>query len=130
MKKKPDNVADNPMAMPFGTNVGAPAFSVPDVAGYKKEIAAEASHRFHQRYEEIEQDFNELVEQAEYNDRILNADIHFKPLIGEIYHLYRTETNEYVSMISPQEWGESYMSNKEHIGAFKLKADNVWEKVS
>ena len=51
--KKPDNVADNPLATPYGTNVAAPAFTIPDIAGYRKEQAVEASHRFHQKYIEI-----------------------------------------------------------------------------
>lgn len=129
MKKKPDNVVDSPLTMPYGTNVGAPAFQVPDVAGYKKELAAEASHRFHQRYNEIEQEFKELVDQAQYNDRILNAYLSFKPNIGEIYHLYEQEGSDFVSMLSPQDWGESYMKNKSFVGSFKLKADNVWERI-
>lgn len=127
--KKPDNVADNPLSMPYGTNVSAPAFTIPDVDGYKKEQAAEASHRFHQRYQELEDQYNELIDQAMYNDRILRAEISFKPIIGNTYHLYEQYGNDFVSMLSPEDWGESYMANKTHVGAFKLKSDNVWEKV-
>ena len=60
MKKKPDRVADSPMTTPYGTDVAAPAFTVPDVQGYKKAQAAEASHRFHQRYEELETAMQEI----------------------------------------------------------------------
>ena len=31
MKKKPDNVADKPNILPYGTNVGAPAIKPNDV---------------------------------------------------------------------------------------------------
>lgn len=124
--KKPDRVADNKRTMAYGDNVAAPAFTVPDVDGYKKAQAAEASHRFHQRYEELEQQMSELMNQAQYNDRLLNASIAFKPIIGQVYYLYCKNKQDYISMISPEEWGNSYMQNQEFAGAYKILADNVW----
>jgi hypothetical protein len=130
MKKKPDKVADSPMTTPYGTNVGAPAFTVPDVQGYKKGQAAEASHRFHQRYEELEQQMQELMTQAQYNDRLLNANIAFKPIIGQIYYLYNKDEKDFISMVSPEEWGTEYMSKQTFIGAYKILSDNVWIETS
>ena len=128
-KKKPDNVSNNPMATPYGTNVSAPAFTLPDVQGYKKAQAAEASHRFHQRYAELETAMQELMTQAQYNDRLLNAGIAFKPIIGRVYHLYNKDDRDFISMISPLEWGETYMKNQTYAGSYKILADNVWIEV-
>lgn len=128
-KRKPDRVADNPMTTPYGTNVSAPAFTVPDVAGFKKEQAAEASHRFHQRYEELEQAMAELMTQAQYNDRLLNAAMAFKPIIGRVYYLYSKDEKDFISMVSPQEWGDTYMQKQTYIGAYKILADNAWIEV-
>ena len=125
-KRKPDRVADSPMTTPYGTDVAAPAFTVPDVQGYKKAQAAEASHRFHQRYEELETAMQELMTQAQYNDRLLNANIAFKPIIGQIYYLYNKDDKDFISMISPVEWGTEYMSKQTFVGAYKILADNVW----
>jgi hypothetical protein len=130
MKKKPDKVADSPMTTPYGTNVGAPAFTVPDVQGYKKGQAAEASHRFHQRYEELEQQMQELMTQAQYNDRLLNANIAFKPIIGQVYYLYNKDDKDFISMVSPEEWGTEYMSKQTFVGAYKILSDNVWIETS
>jgi len=127
--KKPDRVADNPMSTPYGTNVSAPAITVPDVKGYRKEQAVEASHRFHQRYAELESEMQQLMTQADYNDRLLNAGLAFKPIIGRIYYLYSKDGQDSISMISPQEWGESYMQHKRFAGAYKILADNVWIEV-
>lgn len=128
--KKPDRVADNPMATPYGTNVSAPAFTVPDVQGYKKEQAAEASHRFHQRYHELEQAMAELMTQAQYNDRLLNAKMAFKPMIGKVYYLYEhADRGDYISMLSPEEWGYRYMKAQKFVGAYKILADNAWIEV-
>ena len=128
-KRKPDRVADNPMTTPYGTNVSAPAFTVPDVVGYKKAQAAEASHRFHQRYAELETAMQELMTQAQYNDRLLNAGIAFKPIIGRVYHLYNKDKKDFISMVSPAEWGEAYMQNQTFVGSYKILADNVWIEV-
>ena len=117
------------MTTPYGTNVSAPAFTLPDVQGYKKGQAAEAGHRFHQRYEELETAMQELMTQAQYNDRLLNADIAFKPIIGQIYYLYAKEEKDFISMISPSEWGASYMQTQTFIGSYKILADNVWLEI-
>jgi len=129
MKKKPDRVADNPMTTPYGTDLSAPAFTIPDVAGFKKAQAAEASHRFHQRYAELETAMTELMNQAQYNDRLLNANIAFKPIIGRVYYLYNKNDRDFISMVSPLEWGEAYMKNQSFIGSYKILADNVWIEV-
>lgn len=129
MTKKPDRVADSPMTTPYGTDVAAPAFTVPDVQGYKKAQAAEASHRFHQRYEELEQAMQELMTQAQYNDRLLNASMAFKPIIGQVYYLYSKDGKDFISMVSPDEFGESYMREKTFVGAYKILADNAWIEV-
>ena len=117
------------MTTPYGTNVSAPAFTVPDVKGFKQGQAAEASHRFHQRYEELEQAMQELMTQAQYNDRLLNANIAFKPIIGRVYHLYSKDDKEFISMVSPEEWGNTYMEKQTFIGSYKILADNVWIEV-
>ena len=129
-KRKPDRVADSPMTTPYGTDLSAPAFTVPDVAGFKKEQAAEASHRFHQRYEELEQAMQDLMTQAQYNDRLLNANMAFKPIIGSTYFLYNKDNEDFISMVSPEEFGESYMREKTFIGAYKILADNAWIEVN
>lgn len=128
-RRKPDKVADTPMTTPYGTDLSAPAFTVPDVAGFKKEQAAEASHRFHQRYEELEQAMQELMTQAQYNDRLLNAGMAFKPIIGQVYYLYNKDGADFISMVSPEEFGESYMREKTFVGAYKILADNAWIEV-
>ena len=127
--KKPARVADNKLTMPYGDNVAAPAFTLPDVQGYKQGQAAEASHRFHQRYQELETAMQDLMTQAQYNDRLLNAKIAFKPSIGQIYYLYNKDNKDFISMVSPEEWGAEWMSKQTFIGAYKILADNVWLEV-
>ena len=68
----------------------------------------------------------ELMTQAQYNDRLLNANIAFKPIIGQVYYLYNKDSSDFISMVSPVEWGYEYMRKQTFVGAYKILADNVW----
>jgi hypothetical protein len=57
---------------------------------------------------------------------LLNASIAFKPIIGQVYYLYNKDDKDFISMISPAEWGTDYMSKQAFVGAYKILADNVW----
>ena len=48
-KKKPDNVADNPGILPYGSNVGAPAIKSTDVDTWKNEKVVKTNHYFETR---------------------------------------------------------------------------------
>ena len=52
-KKKPDNVADNPNSLPYPTNVGAPAFTIPDVLKHKNERGVNATHLLETKFEDL-----------------------------------------------------------------------------
>ena len=57
MSKKPDNVADNPGLLPYGSNVGAPAIKQEDVSLWKNEKVNKTNQYFHTRYEEIKEEY-------------------------------------------------------------------------
>jgi len=121
--KKPDNVVVNPMSMPYPTNVGAPAFTVPDVLGRKKERGANATHQLETKFDQLKQEYFKLCQLAEDTDLVYSARCNFNPVVGKTYHLYRGETDTFLSMISPEEW------DKECLGSFRLTAEHTWERV-
>ncbi len=45
-KKKPDNVADNPGILPYGSNVGAPAIKPTNISSWKEEKVISTNHYF------------------------------------------------------------------------------------
>ena len=53
MSKKPDNVADNPGILPYGSNVGAPAIKPTDINNWKDRRIVSANHYFETRFDEI-----------------------------------------------------------------------------
>ena len=122
-KKKPDNVVANPMSMEYPTNVGAPAFTIPDVLGRKKERGTNATHQLKTKFDQIKEEYFKLVKLAEDTDLVYNAKCNFNPVVGNIYHLYQGDKEIFLSMIEPEKW------NKEWLGSFKLTAEHTWERV-
>ena len=125
--KKPDRVADNKSTMPYGDSVGAPAITEVDTTGYRLMKSKEASAKLRGRYEELQEEFRQLVATSEDTKRMYDATVSFVPIIGHIYHLYRRENGEeWVSMIAPEEFGTYY---HEYIGSYRLATDSVWIRV-
>lgn len=124
--KKPDNVADHPNAMPYPTNVGAPAFTIPDVLGNKKDRGSTATHHLQTRFDELKKKYFELVSLAEDTELVYNAKYNFIPIIGKVYYLYYgADGKPFLSLIEPEDWS-AYKPN--FIGSFRYSADCVWER--
>ena len=66
-KKKPDQVADNPGLLPYGSNVAAPSINPQDIAVWKSEKVVKTNNYFSARYEEIKEEYRKLIEQYEWN---------------------------------------------------------------
>jgi hypothetical protein len=124
MSKKPDNVADNPALLPYGSNVGAPAIVVNDIQFWKSPRVNHVNQQFEDKFEELKKEYEKLIEEYRWNDLVYKAKFSFEPVIGKIYHLYYgTDGKIFLSLISPSEW------NREHIGSFKYNHDNKWIKI-
>ncbi len=61
------------------------------------------------------------------SEQIYQADMRFKPVMGQIYHLYENEDGKYlVSLIAPNEWGKS-KKFKRFISTVRLLSDHTWD---
>jgi len=121
-KKKPDQVVDNPGIMPYTTNVGAPAIRKEDIELWKQRAVVKVNHHLKTRFEELKKQYEQLVDEAYWNDLVYNAKYSFEPIIGETYHLYYKNDEPFLSLISPDEW------DKPFIGSFTLDTNNKWIK--
>ena len=125
--KKPDNIVYTPdqgynaNVLPYATTVGAPVIRVDDVVSWKSRGIENVNKELVHKFNELQQQYQKLMEEYEWNELVYSAKFSFEPVIGEIYHLYRDAAGvNFLSLISPQEW------NKEHIGTFKLNSDKKW----
>ena len=71
--KKPDRVADNKSTMPYGDSVSAPAITKVDTTGYRQVKSKEASAKLRGRYEELQEEFRQLVATSEDTQRMYDA---------------------------------------------------------
>jgi len=119
--KKPDNVADNPGLLPYGSNLGAPAIKPDDIASWKSKGAHRVNSDFKARYEELKDEYRKLIEEYKWNDLIYHAQYSFEPINGHIYHLYKREDGGlFLSIIGPKEWKQNF------IGSFQLDSKDKW----
>lgn len=122
--EKPDNVADNPGILPYGSNIGAPAIKLENIGGWKQKNVEKVNKRIVQRYQELNEEIQKLVQEYEINQLVYGAKFNFEPVVGEIYHLYSGKNGiPFLSLISPTEWNQPY------IGSFKLDSENKWNKI-
>lgn len=122
--KKPDNVAETPGLLSYGTNVSAPAIKVEDVTAWKAINTIKVNHQLQKRFNELKEEYKKLVEEYKWNELVYNAKFSFEPVIGQIYHLYvGRDGNIFLSMVNPNEW------NYECVGSFSLDSNNKWNKI-
>ena len=119
----PDNYSENAHILPYGSNSSAPAIVLPDTALFKSERGANAGNFFTQKLEEINSEYNRLVDLANDTELVYNSKYNFVPRVGQVYHLYNTGSDLVLSMIEPWKW-DTY----EFVGSFRFTADNTWEK--
>jgi hypothetical protein len=125
--KKPDNIVYsetegyNANVLPYATNVGAPAIRIDDLVSWKSRGITTVNKELAGKFDELKNQYQNLVEEYEWNELVYTAKFAFEPVIGEIYHLYvGKDGSNFLSLIGPLEW------NKEHIGTFKMNSDKKW----
>ena len=123
--EKPDNVADNPNILPYGSNVGAPAIRPDDVDTWKNQKVLKTNKYFKSRYEEIKEEYRKLIESYEWNKLVYNSEFRFEPIKGQTYHLYQKENGDlFLSLIAPDEWNQIF------IGSYRIDSNDKWVKVN
>ena len=70
-----------------------------------------------------------MLEDARLNALVHKTNCNFKKIPGKTYYIYKQKKNpdeEFMSMISPEEWGES---GPEFVGGYKLEYDMSWTEL-
>jgi len=80
-----------------------------------------------EQYETLKKQALAIQEKKRISLKIYEAEIKFEPIILGIYNLYRTETNTFISMVGPTEWGRSMKRKIEFIAKIKLDYDHTWQ---
>jgi hypothetical protein len=122
--KKPDSYVENAKLLSYGSNIGAPSIKIENIDGWKQYNALKVNKVFQSKYEELKNEYLKFIEEYEWNSLIYSAQYNFEPVVGETYHLYKRNNDEYfLSIISPEDW------EREFIGSFRLDTKNKWNKI-
>jgi len=113
---------ENPGLLSYGSNVSAPAITLPDTDLFRSERGTNAARYFEERLAQLNREYEELKRVAELTQLVYNAKYNFVPRVGHIYYLYRDNNEHMLSIID--NWNRF-----ECIGAFRFTADNIWEQV-
>lgn len=129
-KKKPDLVVWDEergyyqRELTYGSNSGAPAIKLEDVGGWKQTQAQRANKVFTKKYDEIKEEFTNLVDEVKWNEFIYSTTYNFIPVLGETYYVYeKNDGTAFLSLISPNEW------SMKCLGETKLDSNNKWIKI-
>ncbi|MFT5751038.1 MAG: hypothetical protein ACI828_002781 [Flavobacteriales bacterium] len=109
---------------PYATSVGAPVITTTDTIAWKNRSINKLNHKVQTRFREIKDQYEQLMQEFEYNNLIYSAKFSFEPIIGQTYHLYSRDNGEsFLSIIAPDQ------CRFDPLGSFQLNADQIWEKV-
>lgn len=131
-----DKTAENPGLLPYAHHVGS-AIIRPIDKGRTRGVAMSAMYeQTDKQLDQIRKQVELLVAQAqdihkrvEISERIYQAEIPFKPVPGQTYHMYRRKDETTVlSLVGPDEWGTSCPYHFE--ATVRLMADHTWEIVA
>ena len=120
---------------PIPLSIGSPVIR-PEDKNQIKANAVEAMHHYadqeisllKKQADLIMQQVREIESRLKVSEKIYQSDIRFVPVIGQIYHLYEKEDHFTLSLIGPDEWGQSKNTRK-YVATVKLLGDHSWDMV-
>ena len=129
-----DKITDRPDILPYGHNVGSPVIKPEDVGKKKSRALSAMQEQTNLQLKQIKEQIDLLAKQAkaiqdriEVSNKIYDAKMGFEPIIGHIYHLYKTENNVYkLLMLAPNEWN-FIAKSFEFTASVKMLGDHTWE---
>ena len=77
----------------------------------------------------LQEQARKVLEDARLNALVHKTNCNFKKIPGKTYYIYKQKKNpdeEFMSMISPEEWGDS---GPEFVGGYKLEYDMSWTEL-
>lgn len=123
--KRPDNFVEDKIIKSYPTEIGSQNFKPDDISLFKMVKNTKVKKYYSTKFEEIANQYELLMKDIQINERLYKSNHNFEPVTGEIYNLYKKESNEeFLSLISPDQWKKF-----EFVGSYKFLSDGRWEVV-
>ena len=104
----------------YPTTLGSQSFQPESI----KSIKTDAKPFFLEKFNEIKEQYDTLINKLKWNELIFNSNIGFNPIIGKKYYLYKKNKLTFLSIIKPNEWKMKY------LGTFILESNHTWKKIN
>ncbi len=129
-----DKITETPATLPYAHHVGSAIIKPEDKGRIKGRAMAAMVEQTNAQMQQIYEQMQLLAAQAKkleervlISEKIYNAEIHFEPVIGHTYYLYRRKNGQQVlSMVAPENWGKT-LPFEAFEAKVKLLADHTWE---
>ena len=109
--------------LPYASSISGPIIEVPNVDAFKKKGVDKVSKQFQAELDDLQQKIKSFVSLAADTQKVYAAHFKFEPIVGETYHLYQGNKENFLSLIPPEQW------SKEHLGTFRLNGEYKWERL-
>lgn len=121
-KKLPDSYVPDRHTKSYPTELGSQPFEPDNIDLFKLDKTQKLKHHFVQKFDEIKTEYEKLMADIYTNERIYKSRYNFIPVVGYDYYLYQKEDDEFLSIISPEEWNFRFV----FIGKYALQTDGRW----
>lgn len=92
------------------------------------EQTSEQLRILYEQFETVATQVKIIKERVEFSKEVYGAHIGFNPVVNQNYYLYQNKTGKLLSMVSPEEWGNSPPYT--FIATVQLLTDHTWQKIS
>lgn len=131
----PDHITEKPGLLEYAHHIGS-ALIKPDNLDVIKNNAVQALVeqtdiqllQIKKQIELLATQAKDIIDRRTISMSIYQANIRFKPVIGQYYFLYKSSKSDFtLSMIGPDEWGKKGMPYDEFLNKVRLRGDHTWE---
>lgn len=112
----------NKSILPYDVERGGQVIQVLDLTIFQNKQQHALGKYLNAKVEEIQTEYNKLLEIYKWNEYVMGFKINFEPIVGQVYFLYEA-TTRFVSILTPKE-----LTTCKYLGSTKLTADNYWIK--
>lgn len=124
--KLPDYYVENRNSKQYPTEIGSQPFKPDEIELFKIDKTNKLKTHFSTKFNELKQQYDELMEDIKMNERIYKSKYSFTPIVGQDYYLYHDDKGgEFLSIITPTEWKNKF----ELIGIYQLNSDSKWVEI-
>jgi len=124
-EKLPDSYVPDRSLKTYPTEIGSQSFKPDNIELFKLDKTQNLKHHYVTKFEEIKSEYEKLMNEIQVNERVYKSKYNFIPVVGYHYYLYIDGDKEFLSIITPDEWGNKFG----FIGKYVLQSDGRWLEI-